>query len=243
MKKLFLIISFGFGLICYAQKVNISKQNKAWLDDYKAKDFSSFKNHYAEEAYLWSPKDFFSSQQQIENAYAGSKWKITSLDSIFETKAHTKEVLYRVNHLSTQDNGNYLQLLIYQKAKICFEVLLPIDESADLNRKSIDILREKWMRLSNSHNLQDLVYDCYAENALYFNHKPVLEGRIQLMQEYSYMKNPNYTLHLNPIYFEMTSENYALEIGQCSGSYSGKYIIIWEKQTDGKWMVCMDSNV
>ena len=67
-------------------------------------------------------------------------------------------------------------------------------------------------------------------------------GRENLIPLYSYMNNPNYELTLHPISVEAVSETLVLEIGQCKGSYGGKYILIWQKTTEG-WQVLFDANL
>ena len=56
------------------------------------------------------------------------------------------------------------------------------------------------------------------------------------------MNNPKYSLNLTPIVLELVNERIAIEIGQCSGSYNGKYVLVWEKTKDGQWKVLFDAN-
>ena len=83
----------------------------------------------------------------------------------------------------------------------------------------------------------------YSENTLYYNHKPLVVGRELLIEEYSYMNRENYQLTLNPIVVDQVNDKLVFEIGQCKGSYGGKYIIIWRKEESGKWEVFIDSNI
>jgi ketosteroid isomerase-like protein len=57
------------------------------------------------------------------------------------------------------------------------------------------------------------------------------------------MSNESYQLTLNPITIETVNPETVFEIGQCEGSYNGKYILIWKKQTDGQWRIWVDSNI
>ena len=99
------------------------------------------------------------------------------------------------------------------------------------------------MELCNAHDPAILVNTLYTEDNLYFNHKPLVKGRTLLIQEYAYMARDNYELLLNPTFFYQLNDDMAYEIGQCKGSYNGKYILIWRKDDDGKWRVYMDSNI
>ena len=99
------------------------------------------------------------------------------------------------------------------------------------------------MALCNQHDAQQLVAQMYTANAMYYNHKPVVVGRKDITIEYDYMNQANYSLHLEPIIVETLTPALVFEIGQCSGSYGGKYMLIWEKQKDGSWQVLMDSNI
>jgi hypothetical protein len=55
------------------------------------------------------------------------------------------------------------------------------------------------------------------------------------------MNNPTYQLTLTPIAVEAAGKDIAFEIGQCSGSYGGKYILVWQK-IGNNWKVLFDSN-
>jgi ketosteroid isomerase-like protein len=39
------------------------------------------------------------------------------------------------------------------------------------------------------------------------------------------------------------NDNLVYEIGQCKGTYKGKYILVWKKESDGVWRVFIDSNI
>jgi hypothetical protein len=57
------------------------------------------------------------------------------------------------------------------------------------------------------------------------------------------MEREQYHLTLTPIFIEPVSATMVYEIGQCSGSYGGKYILIWQREQDGKWRILLDSNI
>ena len=64
-----------------------------------------------------------------------------------------------------------------------------------------------------------------------------------MIKEYSYMNNKNYRLNLQPLIVKAVNASFAFEIGQCSGSYNGKYILIWKIDSDGSWKIFIDSNI
>lgn len=107
----------------------------------------------------------------------------------------------------------------------------------------IDRRREEWIQLCNAHNAAALINELYSENTMYYNHKPLVVGRPGLIQDYQYMNRESYSLKLTPLKTQQVNENIVLEIGQCSGSYGGKYIIVWKKSSSGKWEVFLDSNI
>ena len=116
-------------------------------------------------------------------------------------------------------------------------------EEAKLAKEEISIARNQWMEYCNAHNAFALVKNAYTENALYFNHKPLVIGTEALAKEYGYMNNEKYTLKLTPEIIQPATKQIVYEIGQCSGSYNGKYVLVWEKEHDGTWRICFDSNI
>ena len=99
------------------------------------------------------------------------------------------------------------------------------------------------MELCNAHDVEGLVNELYSVNTLYYNHKPLVKGREDVIKEYGYMRNEKYSLKLTPLFIEAVNESTVYEIGQCNGSYGGKYILIWKKEADGKWRIFIDSNI
>jgi hypothetical protein len=78
---------------------------------------------------------------------------------------------------------------------------------------------------------------------MYYNHKPIVQGTENLIQEYGYMNRESYSLQLDPKKSVIVNANFVFEIGQCSGSYGGKYVLIWKKEADGNWRIYIDSNI
>ena len=106
----------------------------------------------------------------------------------------------------------------------------------------LKIARKKWVDLCNTHNVSLLVKEMYLPIAIYHNNGRTIQGTTQITEEYKYMNNPNYNLTLTPIYFEPINENQIIEIGQCSGSYKGKYLLLWKKDNTNEWKILFDTN-
>mgnify|MGYP000433101995 FL=1 len=110
-------------------------------------------------------------------------------------------------------------------------------------QQAIDKRRAEWIRLCNAHNAAELVKELYSANAMYYNHKPLVIGHDAIIEDYQYMNEEKYSLTLTPIAVELVTNRLAYEIGQCSGSYGGKYMLVWQKDKTGQWSIVMDSNI
>jgi len=154
-------------------------------------------------------------------------------------------IIYEIGRIWSTDQ-TYAHLLIWRNTngtlKRELEFVTPIGYKKN-KQEDITASRTQWMKLCNAHNAAELVNEMYTENALYYNHKPMVIGREAITAEYHYMNNTEYELTLNPSIVEIVNETLAFEIGQCSGSYPGNYVLIWQKGKDGKWRILMDSNI
>ena len=148
------------------------------------------------------------------------------------TYRNTKNSLYSLRILETREGLE----------KVVFEFLATYDKKGN-DLSAIDEQRKKWIELCNQHNAKVLIHEMYTANTIYYNHKPLIIGREALTPEYGYMNNSKYSLVLEPIIVDQVSEDYVFEIGQCKGSYGGKYILIWKKDDDGVWRIFIDSNI
>ncbi|MEL7005083.1 MAG: hypothetical protein AAFN93_20440 [Bacteroidota bacterium] len=170
---------------------------------------------------------------------------VDSLNKIFSVKANDQFV-YEIH--STRSQGiPYKQITISEVGNTNNRALELITQADTANlehlKEQISARRDEWIERCNQHNAEDLITEMYLIEAIYFNHKPVIANQDSLIKEYGYMNRPNYSLHLKPLHVEMVTNNLAYEIGQCSGSYGGKYIIIWTKDKNDKWSVMADSNI
>jgi len=171
------------------------------------------------------------------------------VDSIGTNQKYTAlldvTISYEIGRFWTPDQ-TFSHLIIWRNnngiLKRELEFITPIGQEEN-TQGEITVSREKWMALCNTHDAAKLVSESYTENALYYNHKPLVIGREAITAEYQYMNNPEYELKLNPSIVELVNTNLAFEIGQCSGSYPGNYVIVWQKGEDGQWRVLLDSNI
>ncbi len=181
----------------------------------------------------------------ILQAHRQSWGKVDSLQTIRRVLANAPYE-YEIGSFRTDEPRQYQHLIIWKREaedkKRELEFIATVGETESDNT-DIDAQRAAWMDLCNQHDAAQLVTELYTEDALYYNHKPLVAGREAISQEYQYMNRENYRLHLEPILLQRVNENLAFEIGQCLGSYGGKYILIWQKQESGKWQVLFDSNI
>lgn len=179
--------------------------------------------------------------------------EIGSISRIFSVNANkSRGIEYEMISFGSSDTNLLSQLVIYEqhgdRMLRTFEFTsshskrLTDDTAADiwlqLNKR-----RNEWMAYCNAHQVSELVNDLYSMNTLYFNHRPLVKGRMALVSEYGYMSREQYSLTLEPLFVHVVNETTVFEIGQCKGSYNGKYVLIWKKEEDGQWRIFVDSNV
>ena len=218
-----------------------------WVDAFNT---DTLESSYDENAVkIISPDNIISSALEIANHYKIHKNKITSIESLFSTEANKERgINYELVKYKTDNFKEYIQIVIWkaQNEKTIREFEFTGEntlEADQVDTTNIVKRRKLWVELCNTHNPENLVKELYSSNTMYFNHKPIVKGTEDLIKEYNYMSNENYSLNLNPIKLEVVNANLAFEIGQCSGSYNGKYILVWKKQVDGVWKVYIDSNI
>lgn len=178
----------------------------------------------------------------LSNPLKNISLMVDTLILAHEQRAITYEISERI-----YENGDNHKALVIWQAKSA-QNLRVFEFSAKINPSNIDLTeidrrRAQWIELCKQNDAQKLIQELYTENTLYYNHKPLVEGRERLVNEYQYMNNENYSLTLSPIIVEPVNQNFVLEISQCAGSYNGKYILIWRKEKDGQWRIFIDSNI
>ncbi len=170
-----------------------------------------------------------------------------TLSPIFTVVANEEGTYdYEIGTFEELNGTQYHYLGIWKRSpegrQRAFEFVSP-SRAADTSLTEIHQRREAWMELCNNHDVSNLVEQLYTESAIYYNHKPLVIGRDDIIKEYQYMSREEYQLSLEPIHIEVVSDDMIFEIGQCAGSYNGKYLFVWKKDEDGVWRVFMDSNI
>ncbi|MBC2838326.1 DUF4440 domain-containing protein [Robiginitalea sp. SC105] len=181
----------------------------------------------------------------------GAWWKerelaLDSMFSIGTEQAHVPGYEYEVSQLVSRDGTTRKLMVIWnlegEHPRRELEVVAEVRPLKHF-REQLEARRAAWMDHCNAHRVEQLVNDLYAPNALYYNHRPLVRGREEIINTYRYMKNTGYRLKLEPLLVEPVNEHLVFEIGQCSGSYPGKYILVWTREEDGKWYILLDSNI
>jgi ketosteroid isomerase-like protein len=223
---------------------------KDWVGSINNSDNTAIEKIYASNAIkIVSVDSIIESSSQIAEYFGNKKNKISSIESLFKIEANKRrQINYEIISYKTEDQLENVQLLIWrlENGKVIRE--FEFTESRNQEAKNVDITtiadtRKRWMELCNANNAKNLVNQLYSANTIYFNHKPLIIGTKDLIKEYNYMNRSDYSLHLQPLKLEIVNANFAFEIGQCSGGYKGKYILIWERQSDGNWKIHIDSNI
>jgi ketosteroid isomerase-like protein len=238
------------GQIGKIQSENFPDHLKNWAKDINSHNAIPIQNYYDRDAIKIIYTDsIIEHSTLIANYYTFHKGKITSIESIFSIEANKeKRINYELVSYKTDDHKEFIGLVIWrmENEKIIREFEFTEEssiESGKVDTTKISERRKLWMELCNAHNVKALVEQLYSNNTIYYNHKPIVKGTEKLVKEYSYMNNKNYRLTLQPIIVKVVNDNLAFEVGQCSGGYNGKYILIWNKQADGNWKIYIDSNI
>ena len=178
--------------------------------------------------------------QEIAAFHANNTVRIDTLWTLFQVKANPQYV-YEIGAFRSKDEIFHHLLVLDSVGKRVFECI-SLSQPVGPLESEIERSRDRWMALCNAHDASKLVEEMYAEQSQYFNHKPLVSKK-DLTAEYSYMNRPNYSLTLTPLHVQMVTKSLAYEIGQCAGSYGGKYMIIWRREGENPWRVLFDSNI
>ncbi|GGG98423.1 hypothetical protein [Pedobacter zeae] len=231
------------------QSKQVPDHLKNWANSINNRDTGSIKNLYDNHAFkIISADNIIEGSTPIANYYRLNKGKITSIKSIFNVEANKeRRINYELVSYEVNKQKNFIGIVIWRmnNEKIVREFEFSTEsrpESKKVDKTNISERRKLWIELCNAHNAKNLVTQLYSNNTIYYNHKPIVKGAKDVIKEYGYMNNRNYHLNLEPLRLEVVN-GFAFEIGQCSGSYNGKYIIVWKKHADGKWYICIDSNI
>ncbi|MBX2872186.1 MAG: hypothetical protein KTR30_08800 [Saprospiraceae bacterium] len=189
----------------------------------------------------------FQMEEQIQRHRALYR-NLTSLKTKQRIVAREEQGLhYEIGSFTTAQGEEFKHLLILKqegdtlRREMEFITKAAVVDSTVI--EAFDQRRAEWIQLCNAHNAEKLVTSLYTPHALYYNHKPLIIGHEAIAADYQYMNRAEYSLQLSPIIVELVNNSIAFEIGQCSGSYGGKYIFVWQKDRRGKWWVMLDSNI
>ncbi len=229
----------------YEVKTDSLSGNERWMNAINNKDLSALEALYIENVYGLSPNGIdFSSRTTLLDIVEKNDFVVRDVKTIKRIKAHAKYD-YEIGSFRNKGGDLMKHVVIWdtsQDQDIRELEFLAETDNTEVDLKQIDMARDNWIRLCNANNAKNLINTVYTKNTLYYNHRPMIVGRKNLIPVYSYMNSPNYNLKLEPIIVEAVSETIVYEIGQCVGSYPGKYILIWQK-TDEGWQILFDSNI
>jgi len=227
-----------------ASKDSLSS-NAQWLQAINTKNLEALKELYVKDIYGLSPNGIeFSHRDTLIKIVAKNNFVVKNVNTLQRITANTTYD-YEIGSFKNKNGDLIKHLIIWDTSKKpekrVLEFLAEANNlSVDLN--TIDSQRDKWIKLCNAHNAEHLINALYSNNTMYYNHRPMIVGRDHLIPKYAYMNNTNYQLTLHPLIIEPVSDSIVYEIGQCKGSYKGKYILIWQK-TDQGWQILFDSNI
>jgi len=157
-----------------------------------------------------------------------------------------ESISYEISQVHTESGDRYDQLIIWSTHDSTLRKELEVLARSEDGGQVIDgleVARADWIQLCNLHNPLQLVKKRYTSDALYYNHKPLVIGTTAIAKEYNYMSSENYSLLLSPLHITSVRPDLAFEIGQCSGSYGGQYMLLWQKDANNVWKVHLDSNL
>lgn len=220
--------------------------NQKWMQAINTKNIDLLSSLYTENALVLSKNGVdLPNRNEILELVPNSDFVVKSVSTKKRIKA-TDIYDYEIGSFTNKDGGLMKHIIIWKTLDgIDVRELEFLAEVSDVkvDMKEIDNQRKKWMNLCNAHDAKSLIENVYSENTMYYNRGRLLEGRSDLIKEYAYMNNPQYSLALKPILVEPVSDTIVYEFGQCQGSYNGKYILVWHKNNQGVWQVLFDSNI
>ena len=232
---------FLLSLFACVQQPGNQDDSSAWIKALADRqDLSSF---YTTDAYhVTSSGEFITGAEAI----ADNNHKLFSSSSNLEITCSVPVAdslyFYELGRFSDKGKTDYHFLIIRDGTdKRLLELIVP-KRGFTSAEEEIATRRKEWMKFCNAHQVEELVNNLYTDNTLYYNYKPMTEGPKNVISTYAYMNREQYSLQLNPICVEQFRDDLVFEIGQCSGSYNGQYVLVWQKQKTGEWRILLDAN-
>ena len=217
-----------------------------WLETLREQP-GELKQMYTSEAIrVFTDGSMLKGDGQVADWWSGQDLTVDSLATIALLEPHDDTYRYEISEITLRDGRQFRMLVIWnlewpgpRRELEMVEAVRPVINY----REQLEARRAQWMSHCNAHQVDQLVEELYVPDALYYNHRPMIIGREAIIDTYQYMRNPQYELSLEPLLVAPVNDRLIYEIGQCSGSYPGKYILVWKRDEDGKWWILMDSNI
>lgn len=246
-KKTGLVVILTVAYLAAFAQVDRQQELGAWASAVASQSVYTEKL-YADQAVVIYPEDEGLREVSVDDIpefYKSKRWKKVETPASLGIVSASPWVDYEVVGFQA-DGQEYVQLIIWNqksgKQLRELEVLAKAGQNAP-EAATLEAARAEWIRLCNLHEPKKLVERMYTPDARYYNHKPMVTGTEAITKEYWYMGNSSYELSLTPLVVQMVSGDLAFEIGQCSGSYKGKYVLIWKKSQENGWQVALDANI
>ena len=259
MKKiLFLVFISSFLLIPFLPQIatgneliftQIDEADKLWVQAFN-ENKGDVHSLYLDAAVFFAEKDDVRRGNKEIAGYYMKLYQDTGEITELVTEGRFLEnvnLVYEMGYFKTVNNREYQFIATWKKQSASgswFRELetVGVKNPGGIDEQVIDQPRDNWVKYCAAKNAYELVKNVYTADAYYYNRGRLLQGLDAIAKEYSYMNKPNYNLYLHPKVTRIVQPDLAYEIGQCSGSYRGHYILKWVKEADGEWRVAMDSN-
>jgi uncharacterized protein (TIGR02246 family) len=134
----------------------------------------------------------------------------------------------------------------------CSQLSMPTASNREAEERAIRDLDAEWTKAAAAKNV-DQVIDFYADDAsMFVPNEPIAMGKPAIRVEWTKLTtNPGYALTFSPSRVDVAKAGdmayefgvYSLMLNGPDGkpmNDRGKYVVVWKKQTDGKWKVVAD---
>ena len=232
----------------YPDSVQVdSLPNSRWVQLFND-SLTQLPEMYLEEAIILEENGNWSGQPDQRTAY----WKklkeqvgrIVSFRSLYQVTVEPG-LTFETGSFTGQTGRNFQQFIIWRKegGQTLRELEFVVESSGNIgNATALSAARANWMKYCNNHDVDGLVRQLYFDKALYYNQRRLIQGTAAIIEQYKYMKDPGYRLTLIPKLLQPVNDSLIFELGQCEGSYTGPYALIWARRNGSEWKIMFDSN-